>query len=436
MSHLPGTGPAAIHGTPYPPHAQTLGGTPALVPDVPINAVFLGLFLLAGTLHLATLQTNHQRGRTFGVSTLMVVFCAIRVVSMSVRVIWSSFPHIVGLGIAAIALIYAGVAFPLIANLIFTLRILRAQHPHLGWSRVVSMGFNALIATIVATDLLMMIVVIYAFFTHSIGSWKAVRIIQLYGETFFAATAFLPIMTVLVSTIGRGSSRARTRRPIDRFGAGRMRHKILLVLASAILLTLGSTWRAATLWLPVHKHRWYRSKACFYIFTFAMELSVTLLWSIVRVDKQFHIPNGAQGPYSYGGGGFVYAGEGRAPNKTEMRNMAPLTHSRGPSLFSNNWGNSRTSLIRSSGVSWGGLTRDEVRPSVAEDGVHVVPYQAFDDDIANLPGGPEDAARLHAADVGITGPGGEMGWNAKTGRWALRPISQSPARPESIRYHV
>lgn len=69
-------------------------------------------------------------------------------------------------------------------------------------------------------------------------------------------------------------------------------------------------------------------------------------------------------------------------------------------------------------VSWGGVSREDVRTGVGEDKSEV-PYPAF-----NLSGRYGD----DAADIGIEGVEKEMGWDPKTGKWAVRPISRVSAQ--------
>ncbi|KAK3060612.1 hypothetical protein LTS18_008151 [Coniosporium uncinatum] len=43
----------------------------------------------------------------------------------------------------------------------------------------------------------------------------------------------------------------------------------------------------------------YLSKGPFYVFNFTVEVLTVYLYAYVRVDRRFHIPNGAKGPGSY-----------------------------------------------------------------------------------------------------------------------------------------
>ena len=334
-----------------------------------------------------------------------------------------------------------------LANLFFTQRIIRAQHPHFGWTKPFSIAFPVLFVIIVATILSLIVGVIYSFFTLNEFTQRAVHDIQLYGETLYAIVAFLPIPLVLASTIARRHPNIRDNERIDKFGSGTMRTKVVMVLVSAVFLTLGASWRCATLYLPTayttDPHPWYFSKACFYIFNFTIEWCVVAFWGLMRIDKRFYIPNGAKGPFSYGGG-FTFAGE-PGNEKIALGNRDSMRHLVGSqaSGFNSNsrisWGGSRNSMGRDSRVSWGGISREDVSAGLAEDGITVAPYAPY----ASVNNNSSDSIGKgggSAADVGVEGMEAEMGWDPKSGRWALRPISSALSlgiqRPQSTRQAV
>ena len=122
-------------------------------------------------------------------------------------------------------------------------------------------------------------------------------ITRLVGSTYFAVAAFLPIPLVLLRVILPKKSR------VEKFGEGRFRTKIVILLFSSAILTLGAAFRAGTAYVPRARAdpAWYHSKVCFYIFNFTVEIIVVALYAIIRVDKRFHIPNGSHGPGDYSG---------------------------------------------------------------------------------------------------------------------------------------
>ncbi|KAF2721558.1 hypothetical protein K431DRAFT_246755 [Polychaeton citri CBS 116435] len=414
-------------GPPYPPEYQGLGETPSVLPDVPVNAIFLALFIICGGLNMATLKINNARGKKFGMNGMLFGFCVTRILATTFRIVWANYPRNVQIGMVAMIFVYAGVILLFIANLFFTQRIIRCQHPHFGWLKPVGLVLPILLGIMVATVLSLIISVILEFYSLDPNVRTATRDIQCYGATFYAVVAFLPIPLVSISTIIRRLPSVRNTKPIDKFGQGSMRAKIAIVLVSSVFLTLGAAYRAGTNLLnpvPIFidgdrrrpaPHPYYFSKAAFYCFNFTIEISVVIFWLIVRIDKRFYTPDGANGPFSYGGG-FTFAGEnGNEKRRLGQRDsMRHLTQSQ-----DSGFGASRSSLARSSShgrVSWGGISRDDVAAAFGEDGIQIVPYPGFEH---------ENTLEMTstAADVGVDGAEAEMGWDAKSGKWALRPIS-------------
>jgi len=371
-------------------------------------------------------RLNLSRGKKFVISGMMFGFCFTRIMANSLRIAWACYPKSVKLGIAAMVFVYAGIILLFIANLFFTQRIVRAQHPHFGWSKPFSIFLPALLVVIIGSILALIVSVIYSFYTLNPSSLRAIHIIQQYGETLYAVVSFLPIPIVLTSVLARRIPSIRNTQNIDKFGSGSMRAKIALVLISATFLCLGASWRAATALMPTTastnpKTPWYFSKTCFYVFDFTIEICVTLSWLILRIDKRFFIPNGAKGPFSYGSG-FTFAGE-PGNEKIALGNRDSMRHLTGSQASGINsrvsWGGSRVSMGRDSRVSWGGISREDVSAGLGEDGFQPVPYPAF-------AGGEDESQHAStAADVGVEGAEAEMGWDPKSGRWALRPVSSS-----------
>lgn len=63
------------HGPPYPPQTQSLGEVPSIVPDVPVNVIFLLLFVGAGVGHMVLFQRNKNAGKKFVFSALVFGKC-------------------------------------------------------------------------------------------------------------------------------------------------------------------------------------------------------------------------------------------------------------------------------------------------------------------------------------------------------------------------
>lgn len=220
-----------------------------------------------------------------------------RIVTCSLRIAWANHETNVRLGIAAQIFVAVGTILLFVINLVFSQRIIRAQHPNWGWHRAFNIFFLAAIVCTILTLMMMIAVSIQAFYTLDSNTHRIDRDVQLYGSTFFAFIAFLPIPLVFLGII------LPKRVRVEKFGIGRFRHKIIFLLTASAVLTLGAGWRSGTLWLhpkPRSEEPWYLNKACFYIFDFTTEVIVVALYAIVRVDRRFHVPNGAKGPGDYG----------------------------------------------------------------------------------------------------------------------------------------
>ncbi|MCJ1249665.1 hypothetical protein MMC30_006891 [Trapelia coarctata] len=300
---------------PYAPTTAALGGQPTVSLDIPITSVFLLLFILGAAAHMTIFQLNKRRGHKFIMSGAMFGFCMARIITCVMRIVWAAQPTNVSVAIAASIFVAAGVIVLLIINLFFAQRIIRAAHPHTGWHPFFSLAFKCLYALIILTLILIISFTVLSFNTLDPSTRNTARDIQLYGGTLNATIALLPIPLVLLGII----IPRRTR--LEKFGAGRHRSKILILLTAAFLLSLGAWFRVGTLYLPPRPRAdpaWYHSKACFYVFNFGIESVVIWLYVLLRVDRRFHIPDGSKGPGDYMGKGLQ---ENRTSEKTVTRVM-------------------------------------------------------------------------------------------------------------------
>lgn len=247
---------------------------------------------------MTILQLNQRRGHKFLMSGMMFGFCMARLTTCAMRIAWATHPTHVPLAIAAGIFVSAGVVLLFIVNVIFAQRIVRAAHPHFGWHKALSLVFKAIYALIVLTLIMVIIVTVQSFYTLNHNTRQIDRDIQLYGGTYFTSVAFLPIVMVIVGLLMPRKTR------LEKFGAGRFRSKIVILLLAAVLLTLGAAFRTGTNYLPPRPRNepaWYHSKSCFYTFNFLVEILVVILYAVVRVDLRFHVPNGASKPGDYSG---------------------------------------------------------------------------------------------------------------------------------------
>ncbi|KAF1984922.1 hypothetical protein K402DRAFT_305959, partial [Aulographum hederae CBS 113979] len=282
-------------GPPYPPSGAALGGTPTIPVDVPITSVFLLLFILGAGMHMGIFQFNKKKAHKFLMTLLVFGFCMCRIVTMALRISWATEPRNIKLGIAAMIFVQAGTVLLFVVNMIFAQRIIRAQHPTVGWSKAFDVFCRLIIVVIVLTLIALITVTVLSFYTLDTYTRHVAHVVQVYGSTYYAAIAALPIPMVILGLVV--PRRIRT----EKFGKGRFRTKIGVLLASSILLSIGAIWRCVTTWLDptLADDPWYMGKAPFYTCNFTVEFLVVLLFAAVRVDRRFHVPNGAKGRGSY-----------------------------------------------------------------------------------------------------------------------------------------
>lgn len=223
-----------------------------------------------------------------------------RITTCTLRIASVSLPTNLRLAIAAQIFVAAGILLIFIINLLWTQRILRAHHP-IGWHPSIDYIFTTLYVVIVLSLAMLITAVVQSFYTLRPRTRQIDRDIQLYGMTLFAIIAFLPIPLVGIALIlGKTSSSGRK---VEKFGQGRHRTKIAVLLLGATLCCLGASYRAGTSWLhpvsmrepePARFHRGW-----FYFMNFGLEILIVYMYAIMRVDLRFWIPDGAKGPGSY-----------------------------------------------------------------------------------------------------------------------------------------
>ena len=282
---------------PYPSKYAGLGGLPTIGVDVPICSVFLVLFIIGAVAHMTILQTNQKRGHRFLISGMTFGFCMSRIVTMVMRIVWANYPTNVKVAIASTIFVAAGVVLLFVINILFVQRIIRASHPNTGWHPLFHYFFIAIYVVIVLSLTALITSVIQSFYTLNLNTKRIDRDILLYGVTFYAVISFLPILLLIAALVIPRTTR------VEKFGSGRFRHKIAILIVASVLLCAGATFRAAVNYAGGTRPRTnpanYQDKACFYIFNFTVEILVVYLYVIVRVDKRFHVPNGSHGPGDY-----------------------------------------------------------------------------------------------------------------------------------------
>ncbi|KAI4241966.1 MAG: hypothetical protein L6R42_011143, partial [Xanthoria sp. 1 TBL-2021] len=281
---------------PYPPKTAGLGGIPTVHTDVPVTVIFLLLFICAAVAHMTIFQLNMRRGHKFIMSGMMFGFCMARITTCIMRIVWATRPRNIQIAIAAQIFVAAGVVLLFVINLIFAQRIIRAAHPNSGWHPVFKHSFTAIYVLIVIALVMVIITNVQNFYTLNANTKRIDRAVILAVGTFYTIISFLPFPLVIGGLLVPRKTR------VEKFGSGRFRTKIAVLLTASFLLSLGAAFRVGTNFKtprPIDNPPTYYNKGCFYFFNLTVEVLVIFLYLVVRVDRRFHVPDGSKGPGDY-----------------------------------------------------------------------------------------------------------------------------------------
>ena len=286
------------HGPPYGSTMAVVGGVPTIGTDIPIAAVLLALFVCSGAAHMIILQLNKRKGLLFVFSGMLFVMSVLRTVALSMRIVWATHPHTAKIAVASGILTQTGSVLVFVINLILAQRVVRGYHPRFGWHPCTSIFFYFLIGCVVGSLVMVIVVTVQSVLTLDAGLRNSDRIVQLFAGTYMAVLAFLPLPIVAVAALYPRKSH------VEKFGAGRWRIKLRLLLFGATVATLGAGFRVATGYAarPVTNPAWYHGRVCYYCFNFVTDLVVSLTYLFSRFDRRFIVPNGAKGPGDYSKG--------------------------------------------------------------------------------------------------------------------------------------
>ncbi|KAI3319561.1 hypothetical protein HD806DRAFT_509372 [Xylariaceae sp. AK1471] len=287
-------------GPPYASRTAGVGGLPSILPDVPISAVFIVIYLGFAITNMTILQVNLRRQHKFIVSGALFGFSMSRIIAFTLRIIWATRQHNVRLAIASNVFANAGVLVVYVINLIFAQRILRAKQPSVGWHPSISIVLKVFYGGIGAALILIIYSIVQGSYTLNPNTLHAVRDIQLAATTYLLVFTTLPLWLLLAAHFLLPKSADE-----EMFGHGSMRTKVIINVLSTCIAILIAGFKTGTAWetpRPVSNPAWYHSKPAFYVFSFVLEILILSLLTISRIDKRFHIPNGSKqaGDYSRG----------------------------------------------------------------------------------------------------------------------------------------
>ena len=243
-----------------------------------------------------------------------------RITACVLRIAWATHPKNTSLAIAASLFVAVGDLLGSVVNLNFVHRIIRALHPSIGWTKAVKWVFISIYALIVVSVILLVSFSVESYYTLNPSKLHTAHHVLLYGSTYFATAAVLPILLLLAALLKPRTSPSEN---LGRYGS--IRSKKRITFWGATLLALGAWFRAGTGYLkarPATHPAWYQSKACFYVFYFTIEVTVIYSYLIFRIDQRFHVPDGANGPGEYSGAVEVGGGKKKEDQLAIVRSRA------------------------------------------------------------------------------------------------------------------
>jgi hypothetical protein len=299
-------------GGPYAPTTASFGGLPRESTDIPTDVVFIVLYIAFAATNMTIFQLNRRRGHKFLPNAALFGFCMARIVTLSLRIAWSTAQHNVRLAIAANIFVNAGILIVYVINIILAQRILRATHPKLGWNPLLRIAYKVLYVLIggalamVITASVLSVSEIKTFdvallttrqaYTLNPSTKQTCRDLLLAAITFLLVVASLPAVHLAVTNLLPKSEH------VEHFGQGSMRTKMTIIGISGCLCMLIAGYKAGINWVPsvpITDSPWYFSKACFYVFNFSLEIVILCVLTFTRIDKKFFVPNGAKNPGDY-----------------------------------------------------------------------------------------------------------------------------------------
>lgn len=136
---------------------------------------------------------------------------------------------------------------------------------------------------------------VVSFYTQNSVVQDVVHGFLVFGLCYSLFLSILPVLFVVPGLLVPRSA------PLERFAKGRFRSKIAILLLSTMLLFAGAIVRTTSYLQenPAQSPGAIDSKEVFYITSFTFEIMVVVLYAVMRIDRRFHVPDGAKGPGDY-----------------------------------------------------------------------------------------------------------------------------------------
>ncbi|RDW79573.1 hypothetical protein BP6252_04211 [Coleophoma cylindrospora] len=283
---------------PFSPETALLGGVPTIKLDVPITAVFLILFFAGAVSHFVRHELNGKQGHKFHLSDLAFDFCMVRTVTCTMRIVWATRPTNNSIIVAALIFENAGVVVLFAVNAVLTQRVVRAIHPKFGWHPAVNAFFLMILISVPLIIIWNIVNLVVTFFTLDKNTQELAHDLLLFGGSWNLFLCLLPMIFIIPASLIPSPT------PVEKFGVGHFRTKIVLLVFSSSVLAVGAIIRliGAVVVYPFNSPGPIDSKALFYATGFLLEILVVYVYLFARFDLLFHVPDGSTkyGDYSAG----------------------------------------------------------------------------------------------------------------------------------------
>lgn len=273
-----------------------MGGEPTLIPDIPICAVLIAIYLGFAVTNFTLFNLNRSKGHFFLPNALLGGFCMARILTCALRIGWSFHHDNVSLAIAAQIFVNVGILIVYIVNVIFAQRILRAKQPRLGWSRGLKAVFVTAYVLIGVALILVITLICMSFYTLNIPTLTDAKWIERGAILYLLIITVFPL---IILALAFGLPRPER---TEHFGHGTLGKKAVVLAIGSCLCVLIAGFKAGVFWSParpVNDPAWYDSKAAFYCFVFVLEIIILALYTSMRIYKLFHVPDGASKRRTY-----------------------------------------------------------------------------------------------------------------------------------------
>lgn len=329
-----------------------IGGIPTIAVDVPVCAVLVAIFLPLAIAHMTLFRINRRRGHKFLFNYFSFGYAMTRVAACVFRLAWATRPHNVDISLVASIFLNAGILIVYVMNNNLAWRMVRSAAPALGWNRVLRRCNKVLLWGVLGLFIPLIVILVLRVKKPELkGIVLASKVSSRLATTYFMIIATLSaVLLAVAASAASAASDARvasevsgasevdgmdgmagvggvggverdgtvvelnlsgedekaeeapSNDPMDPFGQGTWRSKVNILGTSIALAMLEAGFRCGTAWAKAplaSEPAWWDHKAAFYCFNFGVDICILILLLVGRIDKRFHVPNGADGPGSY-----------------------------------------------------------------------------------------------------------------------------------------